>query len=107
MHSTTGLAAPALLLGLLTTAAFGGEPRTIRAHDADAWRIAFSADGRWLATASLRKEDSPKVWDVASGKLVQDLGRSKGGFVSLCFTADGEQLITGTLNYVQSWDVAT
>ena len=106
MHSTTGLAAPALLLGLLTTAAVGGGPRTIRAHDADAWRTAFSADGRRLATASSR-ENSLKLWDVATGKLVQDFGRLKWGIFSLCLTADGEQLITGSWTHVQCWDAAT
>ena len=76
MHTTTGLAALALLLGLWTTAAVGGAPRTIQAHDADAWRTAFSADGRRLATAS-SGENSLKLWDLESGKLVQDFGRLK------------------------------
>lgn len=106
MHTTTGLAAPALLLGLLTTAAVGGGPRTIQAHDADAWRTAFSADGRRLATASSR-ENSLKLWDVATGRLVQDFGRLKWGIFSLCLTADGEQLITGSSSHVQCWDAAT
>ena len=52
--------------GLLTTAAVGGGPRTIRAHDADAWRTAFSADGRRLATASSR-ENSLKLWTWRPG----------------------------------------
>jgi WD40 repeat protein len=90
----------------LTTAAIGGGPRTIQAHDADAWRTAFSADGRRLATASSR-ENSLKLWDVASGKLAQDFGRLKSGIFSLCLTADGEQLITGSSTRVQCWDAAT
>ena len=104
MQSTTGLAAPALLLGLLTTAAVGGGPRNIQAHDAEAWRTAFSADGRRLVTASSRA-NSLKLWDVATGKLVQDFGRLKWGTNSLCLTADGGQVITSAWMQVHCWDV--
>lgn len=106
MHSTTSLAAPVLLLGMWTTVAIGGGPRTFQAHDADAWRTAFSADGRRLATAS-STGNSLKLWDVATGKLMQDFGRPKHGIFALCLTADGVQLITGSSNHVQYWDAAT
>lgn len=42
--------------------------RTIKAHDARANQLAFSADGRFLFTGSTF-EDSTKIWNVETGEL--------------------------------------
>ncbi|MBL8055293.1 MAG: PD40 domain-containing protein [Anaerolineales bacterium] len=69
--------------------------------------LAFSPDGRWLATAG----DGPfvNVWDTATGRPVMDLASGSGTwFVSaLAFLPDGKALLglesTGRL---RRWDLA-
>jgi WD40 repeat protein len=52
-------------------------------------KVAFSADGRWIATAGSEHEDV-KLWDAATGKRL----RSFEGGKALAFTADSRYLAT-------------
>jgi WD40 repeat protein len=69
--------------------------------------IAFSPDGRALATGGL---DDPivRVWDVRTGKLIRELDQGTAGAFTLDFSADGRTLAVSGFEPVASlWDVAT
>jgi len=67
-------------------------------------RIAFSPDGRLLATGTW-KGDGVKVWDVASGKLVTTL--DVDGSAEVLFRPDGRRLLTGCGREYREWDIRT
>jgi serine/threonine protein kinase/WD40 repeat protein len=61
--------------------------------EAGAAHVAVSPDGRWVATA-VHMEDTLKIWDASSGKLIRKL--QPGGGAALChFSPDGKWLATG------------
>jgi hypothetical protein len=66
--------------------------------------LAFSSDGRYLATT----KDTPTIhlWDVLAGREVGQLKGHEGGVVSLLFSPDGEHLLSGgTDTTVLTWDL--
>jgi eukaryotic-like serine/threonine-protein kinase len=68
--------------------------------------LAFSPDGRWLATPSEKKD--VKVWDAASGKEVAKLEGHAGAVLRLTFSPDGRHLAsTSADTTVKVWDTAT
>jgi WD40 repeat protein len=78
--------------------------------------VAFSPDGRLLATgaATLRdpgvKSDGggARVWEVATGRELRQLGPDPAGTWAVAFSPDGKLLATGSgFGPVRLWDVAT
>jgi WD40 repeat protein len=81
-------------------------------HGAFVNDMAFSPDGRFLATAakSLKnpQEDPLKIWDVASGKIVHSFPSTEYETTAVAFSADGTRLVSGSLglrSMVHGWDV--
>ena len=65
--------------------------------------LAFSPDGKLLVTAFghtqwlvIDNRRSPKVWDVASGRLVAALEGHSGECTAIQFSGDGSRLATGS-----------
>jgi WD40 repeat protein len=70
--------------------------RTLRGHGDYVQSVAFSPDGRLLATAS--RDETVKLWATETGEEVQTL-HGHGGFVqSVAFSPDGRLLATGSLD---------
>jgi WD40 repeat protein len=107
---------------LLATAAEGGVVRLWdvkslkpvarwQAHDAQIRTMAFSPDGRTLATAS-RDETVVKLWDVESKKRRATLTH-EGGIRSLAFSPDGRELASACKpkgsesSVVNIWNLST
>jgi WD40 repeat protein len=76
--------------------------------------LAFSPDGRTVATGHLTPEDGVRIWDVSTGKLLSTLRGHKDMVRSIAFSPDGRLLATagGNRNLVNKdwniriWDVA-
>jgi serine/threonine protein kinase/WD40 repeat protein len=56
-------------------------------------QLAFSPDGKRLATASRWAEDGAAVWDVEKGKQIFRL-KQKGDCLSIQYSPDGDRLLT-------------
>ena len=107
----------------------GGRDGTFRLWEVDSgrelWRIpddpghgnqpcsiAFSPDGRWVATTRLSKS-AVSVWDAKTGKPVRELGGLFGGLggapFQAVFSPDGKWIVAagGRDNHARVWEAAT
>ena len=78
-------------------------PELLKTYDGGLHAVAFSADGKWLATCG----QEAWLWDVEKRKEVATLAH-KGKVISLAFSPDGKILATaGYDSVVRLWDVET
>jgi WD40 repeat protein len=87
----------------------GKEPREIKVPPRGAYKVAFSPDGKMLATGD-DVENGIRLWDVASGQLLRRLGdRTDSDRSQVCFSPDGRYL-AGTSSRQKAlilWDPKT
>jgi WD40 repeat protein/serine/threonine protein kinase/tetratricopeptide (TPR) repeat protein len=80
----------------LWNARTGAEIRTIEGHTSDLQTVAFSPDGKRLASAGW--DNKIKVWDLASGKGPVTIDRHSGVVHQVSFSPDGRFVASA------SWD---
>lgn len=81
----------------------GRELATLSGHADNVSSLAFSRDGRWLASAG---RDGIKLWEAGSGQFLKNLGPNLGSVLSLAFSPDARRLAWVTEHDVQLWDFA-
>jgi WD40 repeat protein len=79
----------------------------LRGHSGVINRIAWSPDGRLLASPS--KDSTIRIWDVAGGRCVAVLeGQTSGTIEGMAWSPDGTMLVSGGFDKtVRVWNIAT
>ncbi|WYZ45757.1 hypothetical protein EsH8_VIII_001073 [Colletotrichum jinshuiense] len=80
--------------------------QTLEGHNSVVNSVAFSPDGRQLASAS--NDETIKVWDTATGQCQQTLEGHSSFIWSVAFSPDGRQLASASIDEtIKVWDTAT
>lgn len=70
--------------------------------------VAFSPDGRLLATGSDDPDGFVQLWDVATGRKTVSMSGHDDGVLSVSFSKDGGKLLTASYDKsARLWEVAT
>ena len=67
--------------------------------------VAFSADGRWLATGHI--DHTARIWELATGKEARRLTGHDANVSGVSFARDGRTLLTTAGLEVLLWDLAS
>ena len=82
------------------------QPAYAREQDAAAWSLAFSHDGRWLATAGIPRP-SLRLWDVSHRKVVSTIPLTQYAIAAaMAFTPDGTKIAAAVNNPEVAGDTA-
>jgi WD40 repeat protein len=88
---------------------------TLKGHEEYVWQVAWSPDGKTLASLSSTNSEI-KLWDVVERKELATLRSDLGGSYGIAFTPDGKSLVVGHHKYdpkagptggITVWNVAT
>ena len=77
----------------------------LEGHSDDVNSVAFSRDGKLLVTASRDKD--ARVWDAATGQLVQLLRGHFGPVAAASFSPDGRWVVTAGPHSAGLWEVSS
>ncbi|MBE9245208.1 serine/threonine protein kinase [Microcystis aeruginosa LEGE 00239] len=80
--------------------------KTLTGHSGQVYSLAYSPDGRYLASGS--KDRTIKIWEVATGKGLRTLTGHSGVVLSVAYSPDGRYLASGSKDRtIKIWEVAT
>ncbi len=82
------------------------EKGTIGHHEREIYAVAFSPDGRIIATGS--RDKTAKLWDPNTHQELTTLTGHSDSIISLAFSPDGKTLVTGSWDRTAKvWDLST
>lgn len=82
------------------------ELRDITAHDQFISSLAYSPDGKLLASGSGYSTEDIRLWDVGTGQAVGSLAGHRAWISALKFSADGQRLFSASADQtIGIWDV--
>src|SRR6516162_4943192 len=86
--------------------ATGKERATLKGHTEVVTSVAYSPDGKTLASGS--RDKTIKLWEVATGKEQATLKGHTGEVWSVAYSPDGKTLASGSWDAtIKLWDVQT
>ena len=104
LYAATGRDWPAVQSIAVDAWSRGAARRVLRGHENAVWTIAWSPDGRMLASGSFDR--SLRLWDLASG-AGRVLAGHEGEVNGVAFTADGGTLVSASDDgTVRAWNLA-
>lgn len=108
---TQGNEAGTVYLWNVPAIAHGDKPRTLRGHQSKVSEVAFSSDGRWLATAAWdafdesRDDHAARLWDLtAPEQEPKVLTGHRYAITELVFSPDGHWLVTANAHSLMKPD---
>jgi WD40 repeat protein/serine/threonine protein kinase len=82
------------------------EALTLEGHTGEVYHVAFSRDGKWLATAS--QDKTIRLWETLTGQLVRIYTGHAGEVNWTSFSPNGTTLVSASSDgTVRLWDVAS
>ncbi|TFI54976.1 serine/threonine protein kinase [Mastigocladus laminosus UU774] len=80
--------------------------KTLKSHSDSVNSVAFSPDGKTLASGSWDK--TVKIWNVGTGQVIRTLNGHSNFVYSVAFSPDGKTLASGSFdNTIKIWNVGT
>lgn len=93
---------------ILSLYCFAQEPKLILpiGHTSDIHSASISSDGKKIVTASM--DNTAKIWDVVTGRLLLSLNGHKNWVFSAYFSKDAKKIITSSIDStIKIWDAGT
>ena len=84
----------------------GATVERLTGHGGSVWCVAWSPDGRRVATGS--GDETARIWDATTGEVVRALEGHLGWVQSVAWSPDGRRVATGSRdNTARIWDTTT
>ena len=97
------LTAPLLFAGILTQNSEAQTVKTLAGHTGNVWSVAYSPDGRTLASGSW--DSSIRIWNAQTGELLRILTGHHGPVKSVAYSPDGHTLASvGDDHSIRIWN---